>query len=249
MKRLPWSILGLSVLVLLLLLAAQPSSAQTDVIIGNADASWTSGLGRPNSLIGLLNGVMTRVVIGAADADRNEALVNAPAALRGLLNQVPVHVYFGAANGSRTFSLARIPSALRQVVAGTAARTVVNMANGARLQALSYPRELIGDSAPPAMQAPSLQAAPNGAIDLVWATNEFTTVVVRYGTAPGAYIQEVSDPLFAKAHRLRFRDLQAGVTYYFKFINTDRSGNVAESQEYALSLQANYPLYLPSIRK
>jgi hypothetical protein len=249
MKRLHWSILGLSALLLLLLLAAQPSSAQTDVIIGNADATWTGGLGRPNALIGLLDQVVTRVVIGAADADRNEALVNAPASLRGLLDQVPVRVYFDSANGSRIFSLAQMPSALQSIVAGTAARTVINMANGTRVQTLSYPRELIGDSAPPAMQAPSLQAAPNGAIDLVWVTDEFTTVVVRYGTASGAYTREVSDPLFAKEHRLRFTDLQAGVIYYFKFTNTDRSGNVAESEEYALNLQVVYPLYLPSIRR
>lgn len=250
MKRLRWSILGLSALMLLLhLLAAQPSSAQTDVVIGNADASWTSGLGRPNDLIGLLDQVVTRVVIGAADADRNEALVNAPTSLRGLLDQVPVRVYFGSANGSRIFSLAQMPSALQSVVAGTAARTVVNMANGTRVQSLAYPRELIGDNTPPAMQAPSLESAPNGAIDLVWATDEFTTVVVRYGTAAGVYTKEVSDPFYAKAHRLRFTDLQAGVTYYFQFTNTDRSGNVTTSGEYALSLQAVYPLYLPAIRR
>lgn len=250
MKRLHWFLLGFLALLLLLLVAAQPSSAQTDVIIGNADATWTSGLGRPNtSLLGLLNQVMTRVVIGAADADRNEALADAPAALRDLLNQVPVRVYFDSANGSRIFSLAQMPAALQSIVTGTAARTVVNMANGTRVQALAYPRTLIGDSAPPAMQAPALEAAPNGAIDLVWATNEFTTVVVRYGTVPGAYTQEVSDPLFAKAHRLRFTDLQGGVTYYFKFFNTDLSGNVAESEEYALNLQVVYPLYLPSIRR
>lgn len=252
MKRLHWPLLGLSALLLLLLLmlAAQPSSAQTDVVIGNADATWTSGLGRPTTLIDLLNQVMTRVVQDSADANRNEALINAPAALRGLLDQVPARVYFDSANASRTFGLTPIPPVLQSLVDGVAARTVVNMANGTRLQPLSYPRDLIGDSAPPAIvQAPTLQAAPNGAIDLVWVTDEFTTVVVRYGTASGAYTQEVSDPLFAKEHRLRFMDLQAGVTYYFQFTSTDRSGNAAASAEYALNLQVVYPLYLPAIRR
>ena len=249
MKRLPWSLLGLGGFLLLLLLAAQPTTAQTDVIINNADASWTRGLGRSSTLVSLVDQVVTRVVQGAADANRNEALANAPASLRDLLNQVPVHVYFGAANGSRTFSLAPLPPAMGAIIAGTAARVVTNMANGTRVQVLFYPAALIGDGTPPTMQTPALQSAPDGAIDLVWTTDEFTTVVVRYGAAPGSYANEVADPLFAKTHRLRFTDLQPGVTYYFKFVSTDRNGNVSESGEYALSLQVVRYLYLPALKR
>ena len=227
----------------------QPTTAQTDIIINNADASWTSGLGRPNALVSFLDQVVTRVVQDAADANRNEALTNAPAPLRSLLDQVPVHVYFGAANGSRTLGLVPLPPAMSTILASTTARVVTDMANGMRLQALFYPTAVINDKTPPAMQAPMLQAAPNGAIDLVWTTDEFTTVVLRYGTAAGSYSQETADPLFAKAHRLRLTDLQPGVTYYFKFTNTDRSGNVSESGEYALTLQVVRYLYLPAVRR
>jgi hypothetical protein len=248
MKRLFVFLLGFAGVVLLLI-AVQPTAAQSDVIVNNADATWTNALGRSNPLATLLSQVVTRVVQGEADANRNELLSNAPAGLRTLLNQVPVRVFFDSADGSRTFSLLQLPATLRDAVAGTALRTVVDMANGTRVFGLNYPRVLLNDQTPPAMLKPMLERVANGAVDLVWATDEFTSVVVRYGPAPGAYTQEKRDSLFAKAHRLRFTDLQPGVTYYFQFVSTDLSGNSATSTEYSLTYTVTIPLYLPQIRR
>jgi hypothetical protein len=246
MKRL-FALLGIAAFVLLLV-TVQPTTAQSDVIVNNADATWTNALSRSNSLVSLLNLVVLRVVQDAADANRNETLVNAPTGLRSLLNGVPVRVYFGGANGSRTFNLTAMPATMGNVVAGVALRTVVNMANGVRSFTLAYPRTLLNDQTPPAITTPALERAPNGAVDLVWTSDEFTRVVVRYGTSSGAYTLEKSDTLFAKAHRLRFTDLQPGVTYYFRFVSTDLSDNSATSGEYMLRYTNTVPLYLPQIR-
>lgn len=239
---------GLLAVVLAALLVALPTSGQVDVIVNNADATWTRGLQPSSGLGALLNAVAVRVVQGQANANRNEALANAPAALRTLLDAVPTRVYFGGANGARIQPLVALPSGLRTAIDALLMRTVVNGANGARIQGLAYPLTLLDDQTPPSMEPPAFQSAPNG-IDLVWTTDEFTTVVVRYGTAPGAYTQSHTISLFAKAHVVRFTGLQEDVTYYFRFELTDLAGNQRTSQEYTLKVAKSYQLFLPAVRR
>jgi len=239
---------GLLAVVLAALLVALPTSGQVDVIVNNADATWTQGL-QPSSGLGtLLNAVVVRVVQGQANANRNEALADAPAALRTLLDAVPTRVYFGGANGARIQSLIALPSGMRTAVDAVLMRTVVNGANGARIQGLAYPLTLLNDQTQPSMTTPSLQSAPNG-IDLIWTTDEFTTVIVRYGMTSGVYTQTRTLSLFAKQHALRLTDLQEGVTYYFQFELTDLAGNQRTSQEYVLKVAESYQMFLPTVRR
>jgi hypothetical protein len=247
MRRL-LAITGLLAIVLAALLTVRPTSGQTDVIVNNADATWTQGMQSSSGLGAVLDAVAVRVVQAHANANRNAALVNAPPALRTLLDRVLLRVYFDSANGARVQPLSALPTALRTAVDAMLMRNVVNGANGTGIRGLSYPKTLLNDQTPPSMDAPILQSAEVG-WDLIWITNEFTTAIVRYGTTPGVYTQERTVALFAKTHSLPFTDLQAGVTYYFQFGLTDLAGNRRESQEYPLAISRSYHLFLPSIRR
>jgi hypothetical protein len=241
---------GLAMLLAVVLVVV-PTAGQSDIIINNADTTWTNALAPSSGLSSMVANVATRVVQNAANANRNEKLVNPGAAMRALLDQVPAHVVLGEAQGNRIFALTDAPASLRTALGNSLLRTVVDQANGTRSQVLLYPKTLLNDQTPPVHKEAKLQRSQQGGIELVWMTDEFTTALVRYGVAPGVYTQEVSDPLFYKTHTLRLTDLQEGVTYYVKIVSSDLSGNVSESGEYALTIVVviNHKLYLPVIRR
>lgn len=239
---------SLVVVALAVLIIALPTSGQTDVTINNADATWTQGLQSSGGLGALLNAVIARVVQAHANASRNESLTDAPQALRSILAAASVRVYFNGANGAGVHTLVALPQALRTAVDSALLRIVVNNANGTRVQGLAYPLTLLNDQTPPSMTTPNFKSAPNG-IDLIWTTDEFTTVVVHYGTAPGVHTQTRTVSLFARQHALRFTELQENVTYYFQFELTDLTGNRSTSRELALKVNTSYRLFLPAVRR
>ena len=83
---------------------------------------------------------------------------------------------------------------------------------------------------------------------ITWATDEFATSTVLYGTQPGVYSQTVSDPLYTKQHSITLTGLPPGtMPYYYVVRSTDRSGNTATSSEYTFNTQPF--VYLPLIMR
>ena len=83
---------------------------------------------------------------------------------------------------------------------------------------------------------------------ITWATDEFATSTVLYGTQPGVYSQTVSDPLYTEQHKITLTGLPPGtIPYYYVVRSTDRSGNTATSSEYTFNTQPF--VYLPLIMR
>jgi len=85
---------------------------------------------------------------------------------------------------------------------------------------------------------------------ITWTTDEFATSVVLYGVKPGVYPQTVSDPLYAKQHRITLTELTLGATYYYRVQSTDRSDNTTTSSEQSFTAQPYfYSVYLPLVMR
>jgi hypothetical protein len=120
-------------------------------------------------------------------------------------------------------------------------RVVIQFANENRYYPFLYPSAIIADTSPP--QISRLSTSSSGSIS--WATDEYTTSELHYGTQQGNYTHTLISPLYDLIHQFQLPGLVVGHTYYYIVICTDRSGNSTTSSEMSFTLQQVLNLYLP----
>lgn len=239
-------IIPLLALAALIAVLAMPAHGQTGIIVNNADATRQEGVRLDGGLSSATSSVGPRIILQYANTKREERIAVPPGALQTLFAQVPARIVLQYANTVRQERIAAPPTGLQTLFGQVAPRIVLQYANTSRQVTLAYPKALIGDTVPPQIRDVRTQSVAGG-VKITWTTDEFATSEVRYGTAPGAYTQTASDPLYEKAHSLTLPGLAAGQTYYFVVRGADRSGNQAQSGEYQVKVQTK--TYLPLIRR
>jgi hypothetical protein len=270
-------ILPLLALAAMILILALPAHGQTGIIVNRADAIRQQDVRLDGGLSSVTRNAGPRIVLDYVNTARHERIVIPPAALQTLFARVPPRVVLDFANTARHERVAMPPSALQTLFAQVTPRVVLDYANTARHErivapptglqtlfgqvapriilqyantsrqmTLVYPRALIGDTAAPRISNVQTQSV-GGGVKITWTTDEFATSEVRYGTAPGAYTQTASDPLYEKTHSLTLTGLRPGTRYYFVVAGADLGGNRGQSGEYQVRVEAK--VYLPVARR
>ena len=93
----------------------------------------------------------------------------------------------------------------------------------------TYQASYTPDTTPPVISSVSATVGTNGTATVQWATNEPSTSLVRYGTAPGSLTLSASSPLLLTAHSIVLTGLAANTTYYYQATSADSAGNSATS--------------------
>jgi len=239
----------LAILSLLLVFTVNAASRQDeDISVIDADEVRKTSVGMDQDLANRLSSVGPRIVLQYANALRPIGLVTVPASLQTLLEQVSARIVIQYANANREDALVVIPGSLQTLLGQVSDRIILQYAKTNRHLPLAYPAALINDNAPPQCSGLIASARGVGTVIIAWATDEFATSIVLYGTQPGVYTQTVSDPLYTKQHKITLTGLPPGTTlYYYQVRSTDRSGNTATSAEYSFNAQPFF--YLPLIMR
>jgi hypothetical protein len=237
----------LAVLSLLLVFTINAASRQDeDIIVIDADAYRKISVSMTPDLATNLSGVGPRIVLQYANESRPIGLVTVPASLQTLLEQVSPRIVIQYANANREDALVVIPGTLQTLLGQVPDRIILQYAKTNRHLQLAYPAALINDTTPPQISGLIASARGIGTVIIAWATDEFATSTVLYGTQPGVYTQTVSDPLYTKQHKITLTGLPPGtMLYYYQVRSTDRSGNTATSAEHSFNAQPF--IYLPLI--
>ena len=140
-----------------------------------------------------------------------------------------------------------ISSDLQGLLAQAGDRIAFQYANANRLYGFTYPLGLVGDTTPPLISGLAVNSIGTGVVMISWTTNEFAATTLRYGVQPGIYTQTITDTLYYKLHEFTVSGLTIGARYYYRIVNTDRSGNGFQSQEYNFTVPSF--VYLPLIRR
>lgn len=225
-----------------LALAALPSDV---IVIDSADNFESSALSSSTTLMGLLNNVADRMTTQYIDALEYIGLVTPPAALNTNLSAVSDRVGMQYSDRARHAALAVVSPALQTRLNSVANRLVFQYPDRNRRVALGYPTALIGDATPPAIVTPPGDSWSGTTATITWATDEFTTYVLRYGTSSGVYTEQVSSDVFRKDQWAILTGVSPTETYYYKITSTDLSGNQATSQEYVL--EGTFYVHLPFV--
>jgi len=239
----------LAVLSVLLVFTVNAASRQDeDIIVVDADEYRKISVGMTPDLATSLSGVGPRIVLQYANELRPIGLVTVPASLQTLLDQISPRIIIQYANTNREDALVVIPSTLQTLLGQVPDRIILQYAKTNRHLPLAYPAALINDTVPPQCSGIIASARGIGTVIIAWATDEFATSAVLYGTQPGVYTQTVSDPLYTKQHKITLTGLTPGTTlYYYQVRSTDRSGNTATSAEHSFNAQPFF--YLPLIMR
>jgi hypothetical protein len=239
----------LAVFSLLLVFTVNAASRQDeDISVIDADEYKKISVGMTQDLADRIAGVGARIVLQYANELRPIGLVTVPASLQTLLDQVSPRIIIQYANANREDALVAIPGTLQTLLGQVPDRIILRYARTNRHLTLAYPAALINDTAPPQVSGLIASARGIGTVTIAWATDEFATSTVLYGTQPGVYSQTVSDPLYTKQHSITLTGLTPGTTpYYYRVRSTDRSGNTATSAEHSFNAQPT--IYLPLIMR
>ena len=219
-----------------------PDAVTDDIVVGNADAIRFENVASNAGLNSVLGSTAARIPVEFANTVRYPEFLTPPSALAALLGQVSVRIPVEYANAVRHNNLIAPPSGLATTLAGVGPRIRFEFANANRSAAMSYPRQLIKDTTAPVINQPSRNGNK-----IIWTTNEFTSVIFRYGVSPGQLDQQIVNVLFAKSHEVTLPALQPGGTYYYQIVATDLSGNVTNSPVFKVT--GNSRLYLPFVRR
>lgn len=87
----------------------------------------------------------------------------------------------------------------------------------------------MGDRTPPEISNISVSNISKTTADIYWETDEKSTSQVEYWSSPGTLTP--LDKTYAKGHLVHLTGLTSGITYYYKTISKDRSGNKEISNE------------------
>jgi hypothetical protein len=240
---LPISILGAA--LLLIFAAYSARGAPDQFIIENADDSRYVSVVGSGELNDLIANVAARYVIEYANQNRWIALALAPAELQTLLGQVAARYVIEYANQNRFVGLTPAPTELQSLLGQVRARYVIEYANQNRFVPLGYPIDLIGDTTDPVLVTQLATVLTGDRLIIQWTVDEYTTGLVEYGVQPGSYTGTAVDAYFRLQHQVLISGLTPGTTIYYRITNTDRSGNVAVSQEYSVELNPVELFFLP----
>ena len=228
-------------------LGAVASTVRSRIVLQAANAGRHEAIGAlPSALNSLFMQVGRRIVLQAANAARHEVTRTPPADLQARFNQVSRRIVVQSTNALRHASLAPPDGSLQALFAQVAERIILQSANAGRRETLIFPREIIGDTAPP--QISNVVVTRVGAsIHVTWTTNEFANTTVLYGTQSGSYPQSVTNPLFERQHEVNLTGLRGGTTYFLRVRSADLSGNTATGGE--RSIVAGGGVYLPYVAR
>jgi len=223
------------------------SESNDHIIINNADEVRKTSVSMTQDLVDSLAGVRPRIVLQYANQLRPVGLAAVPSSLQTQLDQVSDRIIVQHANTIRQDDLAAVPSTLQTLLWQVSDRIIIQYANANRELQLVYPAALINDTTPPQISDITASLTGSDSATITWTTDEFADSEVIYGTQSGVYPQTVSDPLYAKQHRIILTGLTSEATYYYKVRSTDRSGNTATSSEH--SFTARLYVYLPLVMR
>jgi len=184
------------------------------------------------------------IIVNGAEELRESSLKMDEALGRSLADVEP-RIVLRHASDVRPITLVALPSSFRTLVDQVSDRLVLRYAACNRQERVTYPRDLLDDSAAPRISAIEVRPTGDEGVRILWLTDEFATSRVRYGTGPGAYTETVSDTLYVKEHEVALTDLRPKVTYYYQVRSTDQSGNTAASSEGVFATR--YRVYLPVV--
>ena len=204
----------------------------------STDPHTPSGI--PAGLQDRIAPVPARVAAEYANSTDSCASSEMPTGLQDRVDLVLARVVIQYANSTGPRALTEIPTELQDRIGPVSDRVAVEYASSTSPIELAYPVELMNDNQPP--EITQVDAVGNM---ITWVTDEFATSTVLYGTQSGVYSQTVSDPLYAKQHKITLTGLTPGTTYYYKVSSTDRSGNTATSSEHSFTAQLY--VYLPLV--
>jgi hypothetical protein len=245
------AILLLAVILSALAFAMPIASESNDhVIVNNVDEVRETSVSMTPNLSDSLAGVRPRIVLQYANQLRPIGLATVPSPLQTLLDHVSDRIIVQYANTIRQDDLAAVPSALQTLLGQVSDRIILQYANANRGLQLVYPVALINDTTSPQVSGIAASMMGSDSAIITWTTDEFATSAVLYGTQPGVYPQTVSDPLYAKQHKITLTGLTPGTTYYYyKVRSTDRSGNTTTSSEQSFTAQVEVYVYLPLVMR
>ena len=193
-------------------------------------------------------------VISGADATTYLSTMGS-AELSTALAGVATRFVAESADAMHYLAIAPIPVDLQNSLGQLVARFVFEYADANRVLGFAYPVALIADTVPPQLSALTVTDIDAGTVHISWTTNEFARVDFSYGTQPGVYTHTFSDPLYYTSHQITLSGLAAGVTYYYRVTNTDRSGNAIQSGERSFTVRVPTPtptsrvVYVPFVRR
>jgi hypothetical protein len=101
---------------------------------------------------------------------------------------------------------------------------------------------LLADTAPPQVSIPVGKGA-----QIEWATDEFTTTVVRYGPNRHNLEQSLRDNVFKRAHKVQLNGMGPAIAIYCQIISTDQSGNSRTSPVYQVS--GTRYVFMPAVQR
>ncbi len=244
-------VLGVFVILtaLALLLAGQVSGepAGDDVIVSGAKAMLTKGMASSSDLAAAAANTEPHTIAMYADAGKLISLSPAPAELLSAAGHAEDHVITQYADANRLTVLAPIPAELQAVAGAAAPRIRYQYADAGFVKDMTYPKPLFNDATPPVISNIRAVGAGQGAVAVLWTTDEFADSRIEYGLTPGAHPSIVSDPLYYKEHRVVLTGLTWDTTYYFVITSADRSGNVAHTGEGSFTVKT--AVYLPLLQR
>jgi hypothetical protein len=239
------SLVAIGFMALATPVASTPSDS---IIVNGADAVRQESFASSQGLIDSTVNVGTRVIAQYANSIRIENLGAAPTTLQALLEQVPARIVAQYANTIRREDLVAVPGAFLTLLGQVPDRVIFQYANTNRSLSLAYPAAIMSDTVAPQLSG-AIRATmiSTDSVAISWATDEFATSEVLYGTQAGTYSWTASDLLFVKQHQVTLIGLTTGTTYYFIVRSTDRSGNTFTSSENKFA--AKIFVYLPLVRR
>lgn len=184
-------------------------------------------------------------IIEFAD-DSNTLNMTASTELNTLTANVPPHMIIEFANAVQGYNTVSVPSGLQTLLGQVAPRMVIEYANDNRYYSLNYPLALIGDTTKPIVSGVSTISSGDD-VAVRWVTNEYTVSKLEYGVQSSVYPNSITDNFYRQTHEIKLSALTEGQRYYFRLINTDRSGNNIYSSQY--SFVVNRHIYLPYVVK
>ncbi len=190
----------------------------------------------------------TDIGVSNADATLRPAL-SSSTELNNAINSVPSRVASEFSDALKLTGLVAPDSAMKTILDQVAQRVGFEFADGSRVTNLQFPKELVNDTTPPQVAGEINAQIGNGSATLNWATNEFTIVIIHFGTQSGNYTGSKSITTFAKQHTLTLSSLTPGSTIFYKLDLTDLSGNTFSTTEKSLTVVQQRSVYLPLVTR
>lgn len=223
--------------------AADPSAATVPTIeINNADSLRDHALAGSTGLDGAVSGVAVRLVVEYANTLRYFLTAAPDVSLVSRLQQISPRPLLGSAETTRQHNLWTPPAALRSQVEALLRRIEVGFAEAGADWSLAFPAVLLGDTVPPQVSIPQGKGA-----QVEWATDEFTSTVVRYGSDRHSLGQVLNDPVYKRAHKVQLSGMGPTTMVFCQITATDQSGNSWTTPVYQVS--GTRYLYMPAVQR